>query len=330
MNKDLKQLTTPDGTTKYLFFGGKGGVGKTTLATATAVWFADHNYKTTIVSTDPTVSLSAMFGQEIGGEARIPIHHVPNLCGLNINPNDAKGVFQSRLNSVMGQMTGTFGGDVISTPCAEEMATFDQFVTFLEEPDSDVIVFDTAPTGKSLRELAMPFDWASFLQKQIQEGQKLAELMDMDENSFEDLERDKHRYENALNVMRDRVSTIFNLVLLPERLPIEETHSAIQGLDRLGISVQALVINQCILPEVIEGNRFLAARASLQARYRDEIKSRFGSLVMSHLPLLDRDVSELATLRTIGEMLYGKERENDSVSRGEGELTAERGRGWAQ
>ena len=330
MNKDLKQLTTPNGTTKYLFFGGKGGVGKTTLATATAVWFADHNYKTTIVSTDPTVSLSAMFGQEIGGEARIPIHHVPNLCGLNINPNDAKGVFQSRLNSVMGQMTGTFGGDVISTPCAEEMATFDQFVTFLEEPDSDVIVFDTAPTGKSLRELAMPFDWASFLQKQIQEGQKLAELMDMDENSFEDLERDKHRYENALNVMRDRGSTIFNLVLLPERLPIEETHSAIMGLDRLGISVQALVINQCILPEVIEGNRFLAARASLQARYRDEIKSRFGSLVMSHLPLLDRDVSELATLRTIGEMLYGKERENDSVSRGEGELTAERGRGWAQ
>lgn len=306
MNKDLKQLTTPNGTTKYLFFGGKGGVGKTTLATATAVWFADHNYKTTIVSTDPTVSLSAMFGQNIGGEARIPIRHVPNLCGLNINPNDAKGVFQNRLNSVMGQMTGTFGGDVISTPCAEEMATFDQFVTFLDEPDSDVIVFDTAPTGKTLRELAMPFDWAGFLQKQIQEGQKLAELMDMDENSFEDLERDKHRYENALNVMRDRVSTIFNLVLLPERLPIEETHSAITGLDRLGIPVQALVVNQYILPEVIEGNRFLAARARVQKLYLAEIEERFGKLIMSRLPLLDRDVSELSTLRQVGEMLYGE------------------------
>ncbi|MDD5466670.1 MAG: TRC40/GET3/ArsA family transport-energizing ATPase [Anaerolineales bacterium] len=306
MNKDLKQLTTPNGTTKYLFFGGKGGVGKTTLATATAVWFADHNYKTTIVSTDPTVSLSAMFGQKIGGEARIPIRHVPNLCGLNINPNDAKGVFQNRLNSVMGQMTGTFGGDVISTPCAEEMATFDQFVTFLDEPDSDVIVFDTAPTGKTLRELAMPFDWAGFLQKQIQEGQKLAELMDMDENSFEDLERDKHRYENALNVMRDRVSTIFNLVLLPERLPIEETQSAITGLDKLGIPVQALVVNQCILPEVIDGNRFLAARARLQARYLSEIEERFGDMIMSRLPLLDRDVSELSTLRQVGEIAYGK------------------------
>lgn len=305
MNKDLKRLMLPEGTTKYLFFGGKGGVGKTTVATATAVWFADHGYRTTIVSTDPTVSLSAMFDQEIKGDARVPIRHVSNLCGLNINPNDAKGVFQRRLNSVVGQMTGTFGGDVVSTPCMEEMATFDQFVTFLEEPDSDVIVFDTAPTGKTLRELAMPFDWAGFLQKQIQEGKKLAQLMNMDSNAFEDLERDKLRYEEALNILGNRSTTVFTLVLLPERLPIEETQSAITGLSRLGIPVQALVINQCILPEVIEGNRFLAARAKLQARYLEEIETRFGDLLRSRLPLLDRDVSDLSTLRQVSEMLYG-------------------------
>jgi arsenite-transporting ATPase len=306
MNEQLKQLMSPNGSTKYLFFGGKGGVGKTTLATVTAVWFADHGYRTTIVSTDPTVSLSAMFSQPIGGDARVPIRQVSNLCGLNINPNDAKGVFQRRLNSMMGQMTGTFGNDVISTPCAEEMATFDQFVTFLEEPNSDVIVFDTAPTGKSLRELAMPFDWAGFMQKQIQEGQKLARLMNMDAGSFDGLERDKQRYENALSVMRNRSTTVFNLVLLPERLPIEETHSAITGLDRLGIPVQSLVINQCILPEVIEGNRFLAARANVQTRYLSEIEKRFGDFVRTRLPLLDRDVSDLSTLRQVGEVLYGK------------------------
>ncbi len=307
MNEEFRRPASPNGTPKYLFFGGKGGVGKTTLATATAVWFANHGYKTTIVSTDPTVSLSAMFGQEIGGDARVPIRQVSNLCGLNINPNDAKGVFQRRLNGVMNQISGAFGSDVVSTPCAEEMATFDQFVTFLEEPDSDVIVFDTAPTGKSLRELAMPFDWASFLQRQIQEGEKLASLMNMDGNSFKDLERDKQRYENALNVMRNPATTMFTLVLLPERLPIEETHSAITGLDRLGIPVQALVVNQCILPEVIEGNRFLVARANLQARYLDEIERRFNGLVKTQLPLLDRDVSELSTLREVGEIVYGEE-----------------------
>jgi arsenite-transporting ATPase len=306
MNKYLKQLMLPEGGTKYLFFGGKGGVGKTTVATATAVWFADHGYKTTIVSTDPTVSLSAMFSQEIKGDARVPIRHVSNLCGLNINPNDAKGVFQKRLNSVIGQMTGTFGGDVVSTPCMGEMATFDQFVTFLEEPDSEVIVFDTAPTGKTLRELAMPFDWAGFLQKQIQEGKKLAQMMNMDSNAFEDLERDKRRYEEALSILGNHSTTVFTLVLLPERLPIEETHSAITGLGRLGIPVQALVVNQCILPEVIEGNRFLAARAKLQARYMEEIDTRFGDLLRSRLPLLDRDVSDLSTLRQVSGMLYGE------------------------
>jgi len=306
MNDHLKQLISPNGTTKYLFFGGKGGVGKTTLATATAVWFADRGFKTTIVSTDPTVSLSAMFAQQIGGEKRMPIRHVPNLCGLNINPSDAKGVYTQRLNSMVAQMTGTFGSDVISTPCMDEMATFDQFATFLEEPDSDVIVFDTAPTGKTLRELAIPFDWAGFLQKQIQEGKELAKLMNMEGDSFEDLERDKLRYENALNVMRNPATTVFTLVLLPERLPIEETHSAITGLDRLGIPVQSLVVNQCILSEVIEGNRFLEARARLQARYLDEIEARFDGLLKTRLPLLDHDVSDLSTLRQVGEVLYGK------------------------
>ena len=306
MKRDLGRLTSPNGATKYLFFGGKGGVGKTTLATTTAVWYADHGYRTTIVSTDPTVSLSAMFGQPIGGKDRVPIRHVPNLCGLNINPSDAKGVFQQRLTGMMAQMTGTLGGDIVSTPCLEEMATFDQFVAFLEEPDSDVIVFDTAPTGKTLRELAIPFDWAGFLQQQIQEGKKLAVVMNMDESSFEDLERDKRRYEKALAVMQDREATTFTLVLLPERLPIEETHSAITGLDRLGIPVQALVVNQCILPEVIEGNRFLAARAKLQARYLDEIEQRFADLPKVHLPLLDRDVSDISTLREVGELLYGE------------------------
>jgi arsenite-transporting ATPase len=85
------ELFALNGAVKYLFFGGKGGVGKTTMATATAVWFADQGYRTTIVSTDPTVSLSVMFGQHIGGSDSVPVRRVPNLRGLNINPNDARG-----------------------------------------------------------------------------------------------------------------------------------------------------------------------------------------------------------------------------------------------
>jgi arsenite/tail-anchored protein-transporting ATPase len=290
--------------TKYLFFGGKGGVGKTSTATATAVWFADNGFKTTIVSTDPTVSLSAMFSQEIGGEARVPVRQVANLCGLNINPADAKGVFTKRLNNTMSQMSTTMGEDAVSTPCMEEMATFDQFVSFLENPDSDLIVFDTAPTGKTLRELAMPFDWAGFLQKQIQEGSKWADLFPGDEDSFAEIARDKKRYDDAMGVLCNTESTVFNLVLLPERLPIEETHSAVTGLKKLGISVQSLIINQCILPEVIEGNRFLQSRADLQMKYMNEISGRFAGITHVQLPLFDRDVSDLNSLREIGRLLY--------------------------
>jgi arsenite-transporting ATPase len=306
MNKNLLSIMLPQKNTKYLFFGGKGGVGKTTMATATAVWFADYGYKTTIVSTDPTVSLSVMFDQNIDGVARTQIKHVPNLYGLNINPTDAKGVFQNRLNNTIGQISTTFGEDSVSTPCMEEMATFDQFVTFLEKPDSEVIVFDTAPTGKTLRELAMPFDWAGFLQKQIQESNKLAELLPINAGSFEEIEKDKKRYDEAMAVLCNKTKTVFTLVLLSERLPIEETQSAINGLGKLGIPVQSLIINQRILPEVIEGNRFLQARAKLQNLYSDEINARFTNMLKAQLPLLDHDVSDLESLRKIGQLLYGK------------------------
>jgi|SRR6185295_9560204 len=308
MNAELKARMMPaqKGVTKFLFFGGKGGVGKTTLATTTAVWFADHGYRTTIVSTDPTVSLSAVFDQKIGGREVVPIKQVQNLCGININPRDANGVFQSRLSGTINQFTGAFGNDVISTPCVEEMATFDQFVSYLgSSPENDVVVFDTAPTGKTLRELAMPFDWAGFIQKQIQQGKKLAELVDTGTQALEDLERDKKRYEDALGMLRNKSSTVFNLVLLPERLPIEETHSAITGLDQLGIPVQGLVINQVISPEVIQGNKFLAARSKLQSGYLQEIDTRFGSMIRARLPLLDHDVASASAMREVGRELYG-------------------------
>ena len=114
------------------------------------------------------------------------------------------------------------------------------------------------------------------------------------------------RYENALNVLRDRTSTVFSLVLLPERLPVEETSSAIKGLSKLGIDVQSLIINQCILPEVIQGNSFLESRANCSENIWINIETRFANLIKSNLPLLDHDVSEVESLRLIGEILYGK------------------------
>lgn len=291
--------------TKFIFFGGKGGVGKSTLAAATALWYARQGLKTTIISTDPTVSLSALFNQEIAGHHKTPIKTVPNLCGLNINPKDAKGLYQDRLNHMMGQMTGTFGGDVISTPCMEEMATFDQFVEHLNYPDSDIVIFDTAPTGKTLRELAMPFDWAGFIKNQISEGKELAKIMDMDADAFDALEKDKARFDAAMATLRNPEVTQFNLILIPERLPIEETQSAIEGLNKLQIPVNNLIINQVIPESIILGNQFLMHRSNLQKKFLTEIHTRFNDRVRQLVPQLTYDVSNVDGLAEIGKILHG-------------------------
>jgi arsenite-transporting ATPase len=305
--KTMLELVKPTNSTKYLFFGGKGGVGKTTAAAATAVWMANAGYRTTIVSTDPTVSLSAIFNQEISATEKTKIKQTDNLWGVNINPSEATGVFQKRLSGTLGGLTNMLGGDVISTPCAEEMAAFDQFVEFLDDKDSEVVVFDTAPTGHSLRELAMPFDWSDFLKKQIKNRNELAAVMQLEdtEETIAQLEADKTRYNNAIEVLKDSDKTVYTLVLLPAFLPIEETKSALTDLNKLGVNVRTFIVNQLIPIDVIKGNAFLQKRYQTQEKYMSIINQNFGKGVITTLPMLETDVYDLNTLGIIGSEIYG-------------------------
>ena len=303
----MLELVKPTNGTKYLFFGGKGGVGKTTMASATAVWMANAGYKTTIVSTDPTVSLSAIFHQEISATEKTKIIQVENLWGVNINPSEATGVFQKRLSGTLGSLTNMLGGDIISTPCAEEMAAFDQFVEFLDDKESDVVVFDTAPTGHSLRELAMPFDWADFLKKQIKDRNELAAVMQLEdtEETIAQLETDKARYNNAIEVLKDSERTVYTLVLLPAFLPIAETKSALSDLSKLGVDVRTFIVNQLIPTEAIQGNAYLEKRYQTQEKYMSIINKEFGKAIITTLPMLETDVYDVNTLGVIGSKIYG-------------------------
>ena len=282
------------------------------MAAATAVWMANAEYKTTIVSTDPTVSLSAIFHQEISATAKTKITQVENLCGININPSQATGVFQNRLSTTLGGLSGMLGGDLISTPCAEEMAAFDQFVEFLDDRESDVVVFDTAPTGHSLRELAMPFDWADFLKKQIKDRNELAAIMQLEdtEETIAQLEADKERYHRAIEVLKDAEKTIYTLVLLPAFLPIAETKSALTDLNKLGVDVRTFIVNQLIPTEAIQGNAYLEKRYQTQEKYMSIINQDFGKGIITTLPMLDTDVYDVDTLKTIGSKIYGEGRGN--------------------
>jgi len=291
---------------KFLFFGGKGGVGKTTMAAATAIWLADKGYDTLIVATDPTVSLSAIYEQKISETDLTKIGMVKNLCGLNINPKKATGVFQRRLEGMMQSFTSLFGSEVISTPCAEEMAAFDQFVSFLQDTQHDHVVFDTAPTGHTLRELSIPFDWSGYLADQIKNRKELSAALGVidDEGMLEDLKKEKKRYDEAVKSLSDEQLSAFNLVLLPEKLPVEETARAIDDLGRFGIRVQALIVNEVIPPEVLKGNWFLEKRRETQEKYLQETETRFNGMLKKDAPLFETDVYGVQNLRKVARFLY--------------------------
>jgi arsenite-transporting ATPase len=294
---------------KFMFFGGKGGVGKTTMAASTAFWLAEKGHKTLIVATDPTVSLSVIYEQKISETQITKIKMVNNLCGLNINPRTAAGYFQSRLEGMVANFIALFGNEVISTPCAEEMAAFDQFVTFLNDKEFEHVIFDTAPTGHTLRELSMPFDWSGYMATQIKNKKELSALMDgavKDDDILESLRQEKERYDNAVKALSDDSLSAFELVLLPEKLPIEESASAFENLAKFNIKVKVLIINEVIPRDVLKGNWFLERRRATQDKYLAEIETRFKNIPKKEVPLLETDAFGIENLRKVASILYGQ------------------------
>ncbi|MFW9851297.1 MAG: ArsA family ATPase [Candidatus Thorarchaeota archaeon] len=291
---------------QFVFFGGKGGVGKTTMAASTAVWLADQGYDTLVIATDPTVSLPTIFEQEMGDTTLTSIKGFDNLSGLTINPKMATGAFQGRLQSFTDGFTSIFGNGMMNTPCVEEMAAFDQFVAFMQNNDHDKIVFDTAPTGHTLRELSMPFDWSDFMAQQIRSKSEISSLFPFasDSDMVEELETEKRRYDDAIKNLSSVDKTSFNLVLKPERLPIAETARAINDLAGFGITVQGLIINEVIPRDVLMGNWFLERRSSTQEKYLREINTDFGRYPRKTVPLFETDIHGLDSLRRVGGLLY--------------------------
>jgi arsenite-transporting ATPase len=292
---------------KFLFFGGKGGVGKTTMASTTATWLADHGYKTLIVATDPTISLSAIYEQDISETEVVPIGSTGNLYGLNINPKKAMGVFQTRMNEMMEGFSTMFGSELLSTPCTEEIAAFDQFVSYMADTEHDKVVFDTAPTGHTLRELSMPFDWSGYIANQIESRKEMSQVLGFiyDEAMIADLRKEKDRYDAAVRALSDGDTSAFNLVLLPEKLPVDETARAAEDLATFGIHVRSIIINEVIPRDVLKGNWFLERRRATQDKYLKLIDEQFKDLIRAEVPLFETDIYGIENLRKVGKVLYG-------------------------
>ncbi len=228
--------------TKYLFFTGKGGVGKTSIACATAVTLADNGQKVLLVSTDPASNLQDVFSTALDGKG-VPIAEVPGLVVANLDPIQAAAQYRE---SVVAPYRGKLPESVIinmeeqlSGSCTVEIAAFNEFTNFITDESAakeyDHIIFDTAPTGHTLRMLQLPSAWSNFISESTHGASCLGQLSGLEDK--------KEMYKQAVNTLANGKLTTLVLVSRPESSPLKEAERASKELADLGVHNQLLIIN---------------------------------------------------------------------------------------
>jgi arsenite-transporting ATPase len=263
-------------TTQFIFFSGKGGVGKTSMACATAVHHADAGKRTLIITTDPAANLSDVFEQPIGHQIT-PLAGIDNLWAMEIDPDRATEEYKERalapIRAVFPPQMVEVIDEQMSGPCTAEVAAFDRFTDFLvfdNESDRpvqfDVVVFDTAPTGHTIRLLELPAEWSQTIETASNgSGQTCI-------GPAAAIQSAKQKYDRALAILRDPEQTRFTFVLHPEAIAIHETRRAIGELSKLDIHAHELIVNGVIPPQAT-ANALFAARADMQAGYLAQIEA---------------------------------------------------------
>lgn len=228
--------------TKYLFYTGKGGVGKTSTACATAVTLADSGKKILLISTDPASNLQDVFKTKLTNKATA-IKEVPNLFVANLDPIQAVEEYKE---SIIVPLRGVLPEEILenmseqlSGSCTVEIAAFNEFANFITDDDAakeyDYIIFDTAPTGHTLRMLQLPSAWSDFIKDESDGSARLGQLSGMRER--------KDVYKKAVKTLSNEAMTTLILVSRPEKTPLLEAKRASEELYEMGIKNQKLIIN---------------------------------------------------------------------------------------
>ncbi|MBA4388166.1 MAG: arsenical pump-driving ATPase [Verrucomicrobia bacterium] len=243
--------------TRYLFFTGKGGVGKTSLACATALYLAEHGRKVLLVSTDPASNLDEVLGQKLTSTPTI-ISGVPDLSAMNIDPEEAARVYREKVvgpyrgrlpESTLRSMEEQFSG-----ACTMEVAAFDEFSRLIGEPKTtetfDSVIFDTAPTGHTLRLLTLPKAWTGFLNSNTSGSSCLGPLAG--------LGKQRAVYEATLTALADGGRTTLVLVSRAQKATLKEAQRTSEELRLLGMSNQRVILNGLFLASDREDRLALA------------------------------------------------------------------------
>lgn len=290
---------TPDkvNLTKYLFYTGKGGVGKTSTACATAVSLADKGKKVFLVSTDPASNLQDVFETELTGQG-VPIKAVPNLIVANLDPIEAAAEYRE---SVVGPYRGKLPDVAIASmeeqlagSCTVEIAAFNEFSRFITDEkmnkDFDYIIFDTAPTGHTLRMLQLPSAWDSFIDDSTHGASCLGQLSGLTEQ--------KKMYEKAVQTLSDGDQTTLILVSRPEPSPLAEAARASKELKEIGVENQILIINGA-LENFDKTDEIATAFYSKQKDAVSKIPNSLKTMDIYTLPLRAYNVAGVDNIRRL-------------------------------
>jgi arsenite-transporting ATPase len=296
--EEVRARIQPNGQRRTIFFAGKGGVGKTVASCLTAVWLAQQGHKTLLLTTDPAAHLGDVLGQPVGDEVTA-VSGQPSLWAVKIDPKAAAGIYKTRILNDARQRGRPESAikvmeEELDSPCTEEMAAFDQFIDYASQADWDAVVFDTAPTGHTMRLLELPMDWSQQIDVKV--------FASVEGNAADDVA--KQRFGQVIEMMRDPAQSTFAFVMYPESTPILEAGRAAQELATVGVQPGLVVVNM-VIPLEQSTTPFVQSRRAMQEKYLKEIVERF-HVPLVQIPLLPREIKGLAMLAELGEQLYGE------------------------
>jgi len=310
---------------RYIMFGGKGGLGKTTFSAATAYWLAKQGHKVLVFSVDPQASLSDIFKRDVFGKG--PVEIMPNLYAQEIDADQRIHEYQNEIRQKILDMYGleevpeeieNYIQAVAAEPAMEESAIFDEVVDIVGSGNYDYYIYDLVPLGHALYYLSMAsvydqwIDKITALRTEMEEYSQVAAVMQRDKESEEDqilkeLQYIKHRINVSSNILTDKLKTAFFFVVTPEEMIILDTKKAAGLFAKFDVPLAGYIVNRVIPPELAGQDipAYLRNRMEMQTTYLKEIDQVFSGEVLARIPEFERDITGLPMIERMANVMFG-------------------------
>ncbi|TAJ97924.1 arsenic transporter [bacterium] len=320
----LKHVFESQPERRYIMFGGKGGLGKTTLSATSAFWLASHGKKVLLFSVDPQASLSDIFQRDIFGKGPVPI--MENLWAQEVDADRRIREYQDEIRKKILDMYGfdrvpeeidNYIAAASAEPAMEESAIFDAVVDIIVQGDYDYYIYDLVPLGHALYYLSMAKvydEWINKITKlreEMQQYDQVAATMRRQETVEEDKILEELRYiKNRINassqILTDKRRTAFFFVLVPEEMIILDTRKAADLFSRFDVPISGYVVNRVLPSDLGQGDipQYLKNRIAMQQKYLEEIQTTLGNQVLAYVPEMERDITGLPMIERLANRLF--------------------------